>query len=196
MNNQAAFYAEALAAGGRNMLTAREPILEFQGEYRFLSNFWPCQVRLDGDWYPSVEHAYVAAKTRDPVLRQQIRATKTAGSVKRLGRMIDLRTDWDACKFEVMEDLVWQKFRLNDVLADSLLSTGQALLEEGNQWGDRVWGVSPAGSGTGQNRLGKILMEVRSRLAGLTLDEDLSDDAVWHKFVDDIIGVPQTRSTN
>ena len=36
-----------------------------------------------------------------------------------------------------------------------------ALLEEGNTWGDRVWGVC---QGQGENRLGKILMKVREEL--------------------------------
>ena len=35
----------------------------FQGEYRFLSNFWPCVVEYEGTEYPSVENAYQAAKT-------------------------------------------------------------------------------------------------------------------------------------
>jgi hypothetical protein len=39
------------------------PILEFQGEYRFLSNFWPCRLRTaDGTVWPHVEAAYQAAK--------------------------------------------------------------------------------------------------------------------------------------
>lgn len=35
----------------------------FSGNYRFLSNFWPCVVTLDDQQYTSTEHAYQAAKT-------------------------------------------------------------------------------------------------------------------------------------
>src|SRR4051812_21328901 len=40
-------------------------IAEFQGEYRFLSNFWPATVEFEGIRYPTAEHAYQAAKTLD-----------------------------------------------------------------------------------------------------------------------------------
>lgn len=47
----------------------QDEIKGFFGEYRFLSNFWPAKVFLDGEEYPSVENAYQAAKykkeTRD-----------------------------------------------------------------------------------------------------------------------------------
>lgn len=38
-------------------------IAKFEGNYRFLSNFSPCFVKLDGVTYPSIENAYQAAKT-------------------------------------------------------------------------------------------------------------------------------------
>ena len=37
-------------------------ITRFHGEYRFLSNFYPVKVEYDGVQYPTVEHAYQAAK--------------------------------------------------------------------------------------------------------------------------------------
>ena len=40
-------------------------IEKFEGDYRFLSNFHPCEIIRDGDKYASVEHAYQAAKTID-----------------------------------------------------------------------------------------------------------------------------------
>jgi predicted NAD-dependent protein-ADP-ribosyltransferase YbiA (DUF1768 family) len=45
-------------------------ISSFTGEYRFLSNFYPCVVHLDEEVYPSVEHAYQAAKTVNPEERK------------------------------------------------------------------------------------------------------------------------------
>ncbi len=40
-------------------------IREFKGEFRFLSNFFPSRIYHDGIEYPTVEHAFQAAKTLD-----------------------------------------------------------------------------------------------------------------------------------
>jgi ribA/ribD-fused uncharacterized protein len=133
----------------------------FKGENRFLSNFWPAEVMLDGMLFPTVEHAYVAAKTLDPEKRAEIRLVNTAGQVKRLGRTLDLRTDWDKVKLTIMEDLVRQKFQ-HPELAALLLATGDQELVEGNTWGDTFWGVC---FDVGCNHLGLILMKVRDELA-------------------------------
>ena len=40
----------------------KDAITEFKGEYRWLSNFWPCLI-IKGDYtYPSTENAYQASK--------------------------------------------------------------------------------------------------------------------------------------
>ena len=129
----------------------------FTGENRFLSNFWPAEVELDGMIFPTVEHAYVAAKTLDMEERRKIQAVATPGQVKRLGRKLVLRPDWEDVKLFVMEDLVRQKFQHAD-LRQLLLATGDQELVEGNTWGDTFWGVC---FDVGLNHLGLILMEVR-----------------------------------
>ncbi len=131
----------------------------FHGAYRFLSNFWPAPVVLDGVTYPTVEHAYVAAKTLDTDIRQQIAAIEKPGDVKRFGRKLTLRPDWEEVKLDVMTDLVGQKFTDPDLRA-KLDATGDTDLVEGNTWGDTFWGVC---RGKGENHLGKILMAVRDR---------------------------------
>ncbi len=80
------------------------------------------------------------------------------------GRHLLLRPNWDTIKLEIMWQLVWKKFRDHQVLADELLMTGDRKLVEGNNWGDRYWGVTQNGYGTGENQLGKILMNVREAL--------------------------------
>ncbi len=134
---------------------------EFQGEYRFLSNFWPAPCIFEGRRYPSSEHAYQAAKSLDPAERARIAAMATPSEAKRAGRAMALRPDWESVKFDVMRACVRSKFAINSDLAEMLLATGDAVLEEGNTWGDRVWGVV---DGIGENRLGKILMDVRADL--------------------------------
>lgn len=133
---------------------------DFSGKHRFLSNFYPCQVVLDDELYSSVEHAYVAAKTIDLAVRELVRACPTPGQVKRLGRKLALRPDWETVKLGVMEELVRQKFT-DPTLKALLLATGDAELVEGNHWGDTFWGVC---NGHGTNHLGRILMRVRAEL--------------------------------
>lgn len=140
---------------------ARPPITEFQGEHRFLSNFWAAEVVYDGITYPSAEHAYQAAKSLDMAERRRIAAIRDPGDAKREGRQLALRPDWETAKFTVMEQCVRDKFTRHADLADKLLATGDAELIEGNTWGDRVWGVY---QGQGENRLGKILMKMRAEI--------------------------------
>jgi ribA/ribD-fused uncharacterized protein len=145
-------------------LAAPAKIVEFQGRYRFLSNFWPAEVVYEGVTYPTVEHAYQSAKTFDLNERKRIAGLKTPAEAKAEGRKLKLRDDWETAKFVVMEDCVRYKFTHHDELHAKLVATGDALLEEGNTWGDRVWGVY---QGQGENRLGKILMKVRDELRAI-----------------------------
>ena len=137
-----------------------DPILEFSGEHRFLSNFAP--VEIDWEWivYSSVEHAFVASKTLDISERKIIAGLDTPGKAKRYGRALDLRPNWDLMKVDVMTKLVSFKFR-QPLYAGKLAQTGDRYLIEGNGWGDKFWGQSPVGSNDGKNVLGKILMEIR-----------------------------------
>lgn len=132
-------------------------ISSFTGEFRFLSNFWPAEVSLDGEVYPSVEHAYQAAKTINTAQRAAIRVAKGPGIAKRLGKTVTLRSDWNTVRLTVMRDLLKQKFS-DPNLRQRLLATHDEELVEGNQWGDQFWGVA---RGRGQNHLGRLLMEVR-----------------------------------
>lgn len=129
----------------------------FRGHYEFLSNFSPAPVILDGEIYPTVEHAFQAAKSRDTYDRLRIRTAKTAAEAKKLGRKVFLREDWDRVKLDTMLDLLRQKFA-SGALRRMLAATGDAELEEGNWWGDTFWGTS---RGHGENWLGVLLMHVR-----------------------------------
>lgn len=118
-------------------------IPEFQGEYRWLSNFWPARVTLDGCVYPSVENAYQAAKAVTAVERAPF-GQCTAAQAKRLGRTISIRSDWDASRVAVMRDLLEQKFAPDTGLAEQLMATGDGNIVEGNHWGDTFWGYVAA----------------------------------------------------
>lgn len=139
-------------------------ITSFSGPYRFLSNFYPCNVIFEDVKYPSVEHAYQAAKTTDKEARKRIAKLFSPGRAKQAGRRLDLRQDWEQIKLGVMGTLVDRKFRKDPRLRRLLLETGDARLEEGNNWGDTFWGTV---DGKGENHLGRILMAVRDKLSGL-----------------------------
>lgn len=139
-------------------------ILEFSGRWRFLSNFHPSQIEHEGITFATVEHAFQAAKTLDFASREEVARQTTPGRAKRAGRRLELRPDWEIIKFGLMKTLVVLKFTTHPQLASQLLSTGNRHLEEGNRWGDTVFGTC---DGVGENRLGRTLMEVRTQIRNL-----------------------------
>jgi len=156
---------------GTKSATEKSPkiIDHFFGNYRFLSNFWPAEVIYDGFTFPSVEHAYQAAKSLDTLNLLYFTTTPppgidghsrvlTAGEAKRRGRTLNIRSDWEDVKISVMAALVYDKFYRHVDLREKLLDTKSSILVEGNTWGDRFWGVC---GGEGQNHLGQILMNTR-----------------------------------
>jgi predicted NAD-dependent protein-ADP-ribosyltransferase YbiA (DUF1768 family) len=63
-------------------------IASFSGDYSFLSNFHPSPVLMDGQQYPTVEHAFQAAKTTSVAERQVIQMIRSPGQAKRQGRKV------------------------------------------------------------------------------------------------------------
>lgn len=133
----------------------------FSGKHEFLSNFFVHPVTFEGMTFPSSEHAFQAAKSLDPAEREKIRDLPTCGKVKRAGRHVALRPNWDIIKVGVMHDVLVAKFS-DPELRDLLFATGDEQLVEGNDHGDRFWGVC---KGKGDNWLGKTLMKVRAELS-------------------------------
>lgn len=137
-----------------------EIIDSFTGENYFLSNFYPVEVVYNGKLYPSSEHAYQAAKAVNDSDAELIRNAATPGESKKLGRVVKYRDDWDQVKDYAMECILRNKFS-NPDLEKMLLNTGDKYLIEGNYWNDTYWGIC---RGTGENRLGKLLMKIRNEL--------------------------------
>jgi ribA/ribD-fused uncharacterized protein len=141
-------------------------IKNFKGQYRFLSNFYPSIVTLDKLEYPTVEHAYQAAKTENLKMREVIRNCETASVAKRLGYILKLRPDWEIIKISIMRNLLIKKFNIPE-LKKNLLETKNINLIEGNYWHDNFWGNCTCPKCTeipGQNNLGKLLTEIRNEL--------------------------------
>jgi|GEM_PF-713368 len=135
-------------------------INEFRGKYYFLSNFYNAPVTYEGITYLNNESAFQSAKTCEYDKRLKF-ANLDSSSAKRKGRNIKLKHGWDIIKFDIMYEICLAKFTQNQDLREKLLATGGEHLEEGNTWGDKIWGTV---NGIGQNNLGKILMRVREEL--------------------------------
>ena len=141
-------------------------IVEFDGDYAFLSNFYPSTIYHDGITYPTNEHFFQAMKTLDISERKAIAAAETPGLAKRMGRNVKLRSDWEKIKVDVMRLGLILKFT-DAELAEKLIATGDVELVEGNWWHDNTWGnchCTACSRKGGRNLLGMLLMELRTNL--------------------------------
>jgi hypothetical protein len=138
-----------------------EPILSFDGEHQYLSNFYFAEFVWDGIIWPTSEHAFQAAKVINREERIALSHITNPGSVKAAGKLVPLREDWQEVKIQTMHDVVYEKFKQNLHIQKLLLNTGNSYLEEGNTWNDTTWGVC---DGVGANNLGIILMQVRDEI--------------------------------
>lgn len=140
-----------------------EVISSFKDEHFFLSNFYGRKVTYRGLTYCNTEAAFQAQKTKDENERKLFTACNPSVA-KQLGRRVKLRSDWEAVKEEEMYFIVLAKFMQHPSLQEKLIATFPAKLVEGNDWKDTCWGVC---RGKGENRLGKILMDIRDQLVSL-----------------------------
>jgi len=145
-----------------------EQIKSFTGIYAIFSNFTPIRIEFENMIYPSVEHAYVASKSTNLTVRREIAIlpANQAGKAKKMGRIVQLRSDWSKVNESFMEDFVRQKFK-NPLFKEILLDTGDAEIIEGNYWHDNYWGdclCKSCSDISGENKLGKIIMKIREEL--------------------------------
>jgi ribA/ribD-fused uncharacterized protein len=142
-------------------------ITSFDGEYRFLSNFYLASVSVEDIVYPTTEHAYQAGKARTIPEVLRIAQLPTAGEAKRAGQKLALRSDWEDYKVPWMAKVLRAKFTQHADLKAKLLATEGQLLVEGNTWHDQTWGSCNCPrhiAVPGENLLGKLLMELREDL--------------------------------
>lgn len=133
----------------------KQVISPFVGEYEYLSNFYEAPLAYKGVMYLSSESAYQAHKFTE---NHKDFSWLTPMKAKKLARKREVREDWEEVKYQIMLEIVREKFTQNWHLQNKLIETGDVLLVEGNYWGDTYWGVC---NGEGTNYLGKILMQVR-----------------------------------
>ena len=137
-----------------------EPYYEF-------TNFYPCKVFIDGKTWPTTEHYFQGQKFIGTPYLEKIRNLPTPRDAFQLSRdpLVSRwrRSDWETIKDDIMLKALRVKFSdsCSVQLRDKLRSTGEKELVEHTS-NDSYWG--DGGNGTGKNKLGKLLMKVRSEL--------------------------------
>lgn len=134
-----------------------------QGKYGSFSNFSRHGFELDAKYWRTSEHYFQAQKFAGTEHEEVVRRAKTPKEAAAIGRDRGrpLRSDWEQVKDDVMRRAVLRKFETHADIREVLLSTGDEQLVE-NAPSDYYWGCGRDGSG--KNRLGEILMEVRAIL--------------------------------
>jgi len=177
-------------SGGENTnvpVTAIEFNRKMKNEFLVFSNFAPTPFQISGGQvpapdgtpyadlpdqaWPTVEHYYQAMKfPQDPAWQEAIRQAVSPEKAKKMGLARDhpARGDWSVVRDVVMKAALLKKFSQNPVALQILQKTGDRVLMEVSP-GDDYWGAGPRK--TGQNKLGKMLMEVRGELKDLRIDE-------------------------
>jgi ribA/ribD-fused uncharacterized protein len=147
------------------MTTTAKPILFYRvrDPYGAFSNFSPHPIMFDGTRWPTNEHYFQAQKFRDVEFRVKILKANSPMIAARLGRSRawPLRPDWEQVKDDVMRKVVRAKACQHADVRELFLGTGDASIVEHSRW-DAYWG--DGGDGTGQNKLGRIFVEVRAEL--------------------------------
>jgi predicted NAD-dependent protein-ADP-ribosyltransferase YbiA (DUF1768 family) len=162
-------------------------IKRFEGNFCWLNNNFEMDIPYDGIFYPSVTHAFFAARIPPQDVKLRVVVAKTP--LKQLGGLeeqVATNPDWEPA--DVMRELLETKFGysriglpgMNMTLMKKLVETGESKLEYGN-WNHSVyWGVCHCAEcvlKTSNNVLGGLLMGVRKRwinVIGVTNQENIT----------------------
>lgn len=131
----------------------------FRNEYYFLSNFYPCTIKVNGYVFTNAEAAFQAMKCTNEL--DVIALTKMNGAdAKSFGRRISLRSDWNSFRLKAMCYVLTCKFTQNPDLLAKLKQISVPIVED-NIWNDKFWGRC---NGAGENHLGIILENLKQKL--------------------------------
>ncbi len=141
-------------------------VIEFYsttGEYGCFSNFSRHSILLKRKRWPTSEHYFQARKFAGEPDEEEIRKAAKPSLAASMGRdrKRPLRRDWEGAKDQIMLDALCAKFTQHEELKAILLGTGDAKLVEHTE-SDSYWG--DGGDGSGKNRLGQLLMQLRAEL--------------------------------
>lgn len=173
--------------------------IAFCSENAWLSNFFPCAFKMQGQLFNSAEHAFQyikACRNKHPTQASLILKARDAKEAKIIGSGVLIAPKWDLVKEEIMRRVVTAKFESDDLLARKLVDTGDKILVEATM--DKFWGAHAtfnsksiaSNNWKGANRLGVILMELRDNLRRLyPVQQDLEN------LGDNLLGLNVTQSS-
>jgi ribA/ribD-fused uncharacterized protein len=142
-----------------------EPInfYDVDKEYGCFSNFSRHPITLEGKVWPTSEHYFQAKKFEGTEHEEEVRWAPVPKAAAQMGRERHrpLRKDWEEVKEAIMMTALRAKFTQNVGPRNVLLSTGNHPLVEHTK-NDGYWGDN--GDGTGKNRLGVLLVQLRNEL--------------------------------
>ncbi len=124
----------------------------------------------DAQWQ-TAEHYYQSNKFTDSVYRQQIAAAATARQAHKLGNawFRRKRSDFAQVRATLMTRALYSVVQQHEAVRDYLLASGEQLIAETSTF-DPYWGISR--DQRGENRLGKIWMNIRTRLRAASAETD------------------------
>ena len=133
--------------------------------YFELTNFSDHAIVIGGKYYPTSEHFFQAQKLRGTIFEDDICKLPRPRQAFEYPRQPHvspwIRHDWHAVKDSIMFETLHLKFTQHLELKKLLLETGQRRLVEHSPY-DSYWG--DGGDGNGLNRLGELLMDLRTVL--------------------------------
>ncbi len=126
------------------------------------SNFALYPIKLKGKTWPTSEHYFQAMKFDSQKDQEMVRKASMPMEAAHKGRdrKRKLRKNWESMKENVMREALLAKITQHNEIQTLLLSTQEARLVEHTQH-DAYWG--DGGDGKGKNRLGHLLMEIRTK---------------------------------
>lgn len=132
----------------------------------FLSNFYPVDIKYNGQTFKSAEHFYQAMKCEKECDAQKIYFAQNARKAKIMGRFVELQPNWSDKKVNFMVRILRIKFLKKTKLKKQLRETGDVKLTQLNYWHDTFWGccVCSQHKRAGKNMLGRILMKIRAEI--------------------------------
>lgn len=136
-------------------------------KHYFLDNFSAFSIVYQDTLWPTVEHAYQAAKFDDITIIERIQKAGSPSEAKDIAHEGDviplIRLHWEDEKIDVMRNLLRQKVIQHPKVRKKLLETGEVMIVE-NSPTDSFWGCGL--DKKGENWLGKLWVEIRSEIQG------------------------------
>lgn len=143
----------------------------YENEFYPLSNFSAFHVTVWGRDFDTAEHAYHWKKFCDTnaAIATRIRCARSAHEALKIAQNHkgERRRDWDEKKIQFMQEILCAKLAQHEYVKRKLLETGNRELVE-NSWRDDFWGWGE--NRDGQNWMGKLWMDLRSRFGICSLE--------------------------